>query len=76
MIYKILFKKDAKTLRCERGFDKNDKLRDSCTGYELSLVDESETIVTALVTLGFEYDYIKEQLEKKYDYLHIRKLNN
>lgn len=76
MIYKILFKKDAKTLRCERGFDKNDKLRDSFTGYELSLVDESETIVTALVTLGFGYDYIKEQLEKKYDYLHIRKLNN
>lgn len=76
MIYKILFKKDAKTLRNERGYEKNDKLRDSFSGNELFLVDEAETIVTALVTLGFEYDYIKEQLEKKYEYLHIKKLTN
>lgn len=66
MIYKVLFGKDAKAMRNERGFDKNDKLRDSFTGKELELVDEAETIVTALVTLGFGYDYIKGQLEQKY----------
>lgn len=75
MIYKVLFLKDAKTMRNERGYDKNDKLRDSFTGNELFLVDEAETIVTALVTLGFGYDYIREQLEKKYEYLHTKKLN-
>lgn len=75
MIYKVLFLKDAKTMRNERGYDKNDKLRDSFTGNELFLVDEAETIVTALVTLGFGYDYIRDQLEKKYEYLHIKKLN-
>ena len=66
MIYKVLFGKDAKTMREERGFTKNDALRDSFTGDELVLVDEAETIVTALVTLGFSYDYIKEQLQNKY----------
>lgn len=65
-IYKAIFGKDAKTMRSERGFEKNEKLRDSFTGRELELVDEAETIVTALVTLGFGYDYIKEQLNTKY----------
>lgn len=75
MVYKVLFLKDAKTMRNERGFKKNDALRDSFTGNELILVDEAETIVTALVTLGFSKDYIREQLEKKYEYLHTKKLN-
>ena len=66
LVYKILFNKDAKTMREERGFSKNDALRDSFTGEELKLVDEAETIVTALVTLGFGYDYIKQQLSNKY----------
>ena len=30
------------------------------------MVDEAETIVTALVTLGFGYDYIKSQLIMKF----------
>ena len=66
LVYKALFNKDAKALREERGFSKNDALRDSFTGEELKLVEEAETIVTALVTLGFGYDYIKQQLENKY----------
>ena len=69
LVYKILFNKDAKTMRKERGFTKNDALRDSFTGEELKLVDEAETIVTALVTLGFGYDYIKQQLSNKYNKL-------
>lgn len=71
MIYKVLFGKDAKTMREERGFTKNDALRDSFTGDELVLVDEAETIVTALVTLGYEYDFIKTELQRKF----IKQLN-
>lgn len=67
MIYKVIFRKDAKTIRLERGIEKDSELtRDKFTIDELSKVDEAETIVTALITLGFSYDYIKEQLEKKY----------
>ena len=66
MIYQVIFGKTAKEMREERGFSKNDALRDSFTGEELLKVDESETITTALVTLGFSYDYIKEQLRNKY----------
>lgn len=75
MVYKVLFLKDAKKMREERGFTKNDALRDSFTGEELRLVDEAETIVTALVTLGFGKDYIREQLEKKYEYLHTKQIS-
>ena len=67
MIYKALFGKDAKTMRVERGYSKNDLLRDSFSGEELRLVDEAETIVTALITLGFGYEYIREQLNIKYN---------
>jgi hypothetical protein len=66
MIYRILFKMDAKHLRIERNVKDNDALRDSFKGIELEQVAEAETIVTALIALGFGYDYIKEQLEKKY----------
>lgn len=67
MIYKVLFGKDAKTIRLERGLEKDSELtRDKFTEQELKAVDECETIITALVTLGFSYDYIKEQLGKKY----------
>lgn len=66
MIYQCLFGKTAKQMREERGFNKNDALRDSFTGNELQMVDEAETIVTALVTLGFSYDYIKSQLYMKF----------
>lgn len=65
-IYKILFGKKAKELRVERNVKTNDALRDSFSKEELKLVQESETIVTALVTLSFSYDYIKEQLQNKY----------
>ena len=72
LIYTILFGKTAKQMREERGFSKNDALRDSFAGEELKLIDEAETIVTALVTLGFGYDEIKKQLQNKY----IKMLDN
>lgn len=66
MIYKILFNKTAKEMREEKGLATNDALRDTFSIDQLKLVEESETIVTALVALGFSYTQIKEQLENKY----------
>ena len=40
--------------------------RDYLTKDELKLVDEAETIVTALVSLGFKKDYILDQLRRKF----------
>jgi len=72
LVYKILFGKDAKMIRVERGLTKDSEAtRNKFTEKELKIVDECETIVTALVTLGFNYTYIKEQLEKRY----IKRLN-
>lgn len=67
LVYRILFGKDAKTIRGEKGLTKNSELtRDHFNEEELRLIDECETIITALLTLGFNYNYIKEQLENKY----------
>lgn len=66
MIYKILFNKTAKQLKEERNVNNYDLLRDTFSVEELKVVEEFETIVTALVSLGFNYDYIKQQLENKH----------
>ena len=67
IVYQVLFNKTAKQMREERGFSKNDALRDSFSGQELKDVDEAETIVTALITLGFDKDYIRSQLQRKFN---------
>lgn len=66
MLYKTLFSCDAKTLREQRGVKTNDALRDSFTEKELALVEEGETIITALITLGFTYKQVEEHLNNKY----------
>lgn len=67
MVYQVLFGMKAKEIRETRNIEKkSDLTRDYLTEYELKQVDEAETIVTALTTLGFKYDYIKDQLERKY----------
>lgn len=67
MVYDILFSKTAKQIRQERKIEKkSDLTRDYMTEGELKLVEEAETIVTALVSLGFSRDYIEEQLIKKF----------
>lgn len=67
MVYIILFGKTAKALREERNLEKKSQMtRDFLTNDELKLVDEAETIVTALVSLGFKKDYISDQLKRKY----------
>ncbi|BAE47850.1 hypothetical protein G8S49_06125 [Clostridium botulinum C] len=76
MIYKILFNKKASELRKAKNVENNDLLRDSFKKEELKLVSEAETIVTGLIALGFEYNYIQEQLKNKYkDYPLLLKLN-
>jgi len=67
MVYLILFNMKAKKIRETRNINKkSDLMRDYLTEMELKIVDEAETIVTALTTLGFKQDYIKHQLEVKY----------
>jgi len=67
MVYLILFNMKAKQIRETRNINKkSDLTRDYLTETELKIVDEAETIVTALTTLGFKQDYIKHQLEVKY----------
>lgn len=67
MIYDVLFGMTAKELRESRNIEKKSQLtRDYLSGDELKLVDEAETIVTGLVSLGFKKDYILDQLRRKY----------
>jgi len=57
----------AKQIRENRNINKkSDSTRDYLNETELKIVDEAETIVTALTALGFKQDYIKHQLEVKY----------
>jgi hypothetical protein len=66
MLYRILFGKEAKELKEERNVKTNDALRDTFTEKELHLVEEGETIITALLTLNFTYKQIEEHLKNKY----------
>lgn len=66
MIYKCLFNRTAKEMRDEKGLETNDALRDTFNETDLERVRDAEEIVTALVSLGFTYFQIKEQLERKY----------
>lgn len=67
MVYIALFGMKAKKIREIRNISKkSDLTRDYLTEEELKLVDEAETIVTALISLGFKKDYIIHQLRQKY----------
>lgn len=68
MVYDVLFGKTAKELRELKNIKTNDLLRDSFSEEELKLVDEAETIVTALVSLEFKKDSIKKYLHNKFTY--------
>lgn len=66
MLYKVLFNCDAKTLRIKRDVSNNDALRDSFSKEELHNVEECETIITALIALGFTQKQIDDHLKNKY----------
>lgn len=67
MIYGILFNKTAAQLKSERNVKHNGLLRDYFTKSELELVDEFETIVTGLLSLGFSEIAIQQHLQNKFD---------
>jgi len=66
LVYDVLFGKTAKELRGLKNIKNNDLLRDSFSEKELQLIDEAETIVTALVTLCFDKSLIEKQLRQKF----------
>lgn len=66
MIYKVIFRCDAKSLRLERNVKTNDALRDSFTEDELKKVEEVETIVTGLISMDFTYKQIEQMLKDRF----------
>ena len=68
LVYNGLFAKTAKEMKDIKGIKTNDLLRDSFSQEQLKDIDEAETIVTALVSLGFGYEQIKVSLVSKFNY--------
>ena len=66
MLYNTLFNMDAKELRGVRNVKTNDALRNSFSESELKLIEEGETIITALIALNFTYKQIEDHLKTKY----------
>ena len=67
MVYDVLFGMTAAEIRESRNIEKKSQLtRDYLTKDELEIIDEAETIVAGLVSLGFKKDYIRDQLRRKY----------
>jgi len=66
MVYKVLFGMTAKQIKEYKEVRKNDTPRDYLTEEELALIDECETISTALIALEFTEEYIESQLKNKY----------
>lgn len=66
LIYKVIFGKDAKTLKAERNVKSSGLLRDYFTKEELKLVEEVEHVTSAFIIVGQTYNQIKEQLEITY----------
>lgn len=63
-IYKVLFNMDANQLRKKYGISKKDSLRDCFTQEELRAVQSMECLVSGLVDCGWEYNRIKEFIQK------------
>jgi uncharacterized protein YukE len=53
-------------MKLERNMKDNDALRDSFKEEQLHWASEAATIVSALISLGFNTDSIKMRLESKY----------
>ena len=67
MVYDVLFGMTAAQIRASRNINKKSQAtRDYLTNEELNIIDEAETIVAGLVSLGFKKDYIYDQLKRKY----------
>lgn len=63
-IYKVLFGMNANQLREKFGIGRKDSPRDFFTQEELQAVQSMECLVSGLVDCGWEYDRIKEFIQK------------
>lgn len=72
LIYKVIFGKDAKTLKAEKGLKSSELLRDYFDKNELQLIEEVEHVTSALIIVGQTYNQIKEQLEITYKHRNYR----
>lgn len=66
MVYRMIFNKDAKAMRKERGAKDDDSLRDMLSSDELAKVEEVETIITGLVSMEFTYKQIQQMINDRY----------
>ena len=62
LIYKVLFGKDAETLRKEFKLQKGDSVRDNLNKDELADVENLERLTAGLINLGWGYTQIKNFL--------------
>lgn len=63
-IYKVVFGMNANQLREKFGIGKKDNLRDCFAEEELKSVQSMECLVSGLVDCGWEYEKIKEFIQK------------
>lgn len=63
-IYKVLFGMNANQLREKFGVGKGGSLRDCFTPEELRAVQSMEYLVSGLVDCGWEYEQVKEFIQK------------
>lgn len=65
LIYKAALGKTTRQLRDNRGLDKRDNVRDNLTADELEQVRKVEDAISSLISLGHQYDDIKEFMLSK-----------
>lgn len=63
-IYKVLFGRNAKQLREELGIQIKDNIRDYLSAEDLKAIQSMECLVSGLVDCGWEYDQIKDFIQK------------
>lgn len=66
LVYKIVFGKNARELREIYTITKTDNLRNRFTSSELGRVEKLERQISSLIDLGYDYQFIKDIISKKY----------
>lgn len=64
LVYNIVFDCKASDLRELYDLEKKEQIRDALTTEDLEKVVEVEKVITTLLKLGKEYEYIKDELQK------------
>ncbi len=66
LIYKILFGKTMKELQESFAVKAKESIRDYLTSEQLKEVESMEMLISSLISLGMDYQEIKEFIESKY----------